>query len=139
MARQPLLKAAKKPRQYPETKLQQVIVQHLWFRGAADMEYFTVPNGVRMSPRTAAHQKSIGLKAGVSDLVIDVAGKIHYLEVKAKGGKQSAEQLAFQARALKRGAQYAVVDNIDTALQYLETWQAIKPAGKTTVQVRKAA
>ena len=139
MTRQPLLSKPKAKRQYPETALQRVIVQHLMLRGAPDMEYFAVPNGVKLAQRTAAHQISIGMRAGVSDLVIEVGGIVHYMEVKAKGGKQSDAQKAFQDRALKRGAAYALVDNIDTALQYLETWNAIRPRTKTSVSFERAA
>ena len=126
--RQPLLKTVKPRRQYPETRLQKAIVQHLMLLGVPEMEFFAVPNGVKMSPRTAALQKSLGMKAGVPDLVIDISGIIHYLEVKAAGklNNLSPDQSYFLNEAWKRGAHFAVVDSIDVAIKILEAWGAIR-------------
>lgn len=140
MARQSSLKFASKPkRQFPETELQKKICQLLLLTGKPNMIYFAVPNGVRMSIRTAAHQKAIGMRAGVSDLVIDIGGRIHYLEVKAKDGRQSPEQKAFEATATAQGSPYSVVYNFMEAQAILEQWGAIRPSKRTTTTFARAA
>ena len=136
---QPQLRQPKKKRQYPETALQRAIVQILLLTRKPNVIYFAVPNGVKMAPRTAAHQKSIGMLAGVSDLVIDIGGRIHYLEVKAPGGKQSPDQLAFEAATIAQESPYMVVNNINDAIFVLEEWGAIRPRSKTRMTFQRTA
>jgi hypothetical protein len=128
MTRQPALKFNTKPkakRQYPESELQKAVVQYLLLMPAPDMLWYSIPNGAKLAKRTAVHMKATGMTAGAADLAIIVAGHCYFLELKAKGGKQSDAQKDFEARAFAAGATYAVADNINTAVDYLISWKAI--------------
>jgi hypothetical protein len=131
MTHQPALKFNTKPkaaRQYPETSLQKAVVQHLLLTGVPDMLWYSIPNGAKLAKRTAVHMKATGMTAGAADLAIIVAGHCYFMELKAKGGKQSDAQKAFEARAFAAGATYVVADNINTAIDYLTAWKAIRYA-----------
>jgi hypothetical protein len=120
------LKFYSKKRDYPETRLQKVVVQHLRLVGTRGMIFFAIPNGVKMSPRTANLQKSIGMLAGVADLCIVIDGKAFFLELKSSVGKQSPEQIAFEQDCKDAGVPYVMANSIDTALNALRTWGALR-------------
>lgn len=73
---------------------------------------FAVPNGARTSMSTARKLKAEGLKAGIPDVMLPVArGGFNglFVELKRrKGGKASAEQLAW-LEALRKQGYYAVI------------------------------
>lgn len=67
---------------------------------------FHIPNEAKRSPAVAARLKAEGLRPGVPDLCIPVArGKYHslYIEMKAPGGKPSAEQVEWIHRLRAQG------------------------------------
>ena len=122
-----MLKYYSKPRKkaaHPEARLQKVIVSHLLMN---DAFYFSIPNESKRSVVMGAHMKQMGLIPGAADLGIVVDGKIHFLEVKAADGVQSASQREFQKRCQANKIPYAICFNLTEALAYLQHWKAIKP------------
>lgn len=132
--RAPSLKLySKAPRRYPEAALQRAICQWLIIAGVPGLLWFHVPNGMVSNARTVAHMKRIGMRPGVADLVVIMpGGKTHCLELKAKNGKLSRDQIVFSADCAIAGVPYKVCDNIDDALRVLRSWKAIEAdmAGK---------
>ena len=122
-----MLKFYSKPRKkaaHPEAALQKRIVQFLLMN---DAFYFSLPNEGKRSPIMGAHLKAMGLYPGIADLAIIVDGKIHFLEVKAPDGVQSASQRDFQARCVMLNIPYQCVFSLTEALSTLAKWGAIKP------------
>lgn len=67
---------------------------------------YHVPNEGKRSKATAAAEKAMGLRAGVSDLCLPVAKSgFHgmYIELKALDGKVLKEQKAFLAAVIEQG------------------------------------
>lgn len=115
----------RKKREYPEARLQKVIVSHLLMN---DAFYFSLPNEGKRSPIMGAHLKAMGLYPGIADLAVIVDGKIHFMEVKDADGVQSASQRDFQARCLIEKIPYVCVYSLSEALKTLSDWRAIRPA-----------
>lgn len=123
-----MLKYYSKPRKkaaHPEATLQKRIVQFLLMN---DAMFFAIPNEGKRSVVMGAHMKQMGLIPGAADLGIVVDGKIHFLEVKAADGVQSASQRDFQARCVMLNIPYKVVFSLTEALKVLSEWRAIKVA-----------
>ncbi len=114
----------RKKASHPEAALQKRIVQFLLMN---DAFYFSIPNESKRSVVMGAHMKQMGLIPGAADLGVVVDGKIHFLEVKAPDGVQSASQRDFQARCVLNKVPYAIVFNLTDALKVLSDWRAIKP------------
>jgi hypothetical protein len=131
MTRQPLLKKIKAKRQYPESDLQRAIVQTLMLMGKPDVVWYASTNGVKMAIRTAEHMKRMGMIAGVADLAFVIQGQAYFMELKSEKGKQSPEQKAFETRVFAAKGIYVIVNNINTALDYLMAWGAIKAFHRT--------
>ena len=54
----------------PSTPCSEAVCQHLRQRGARGLLWFHVPNGGRRSPEEAAIFNGLGVRAGVSDLIL---------------------------------------------------------------------
>ena len=87
-----------------------------------------IPNGGKRSKSEAARMKAAGVKAGVPDMFLPVArGGSHglYIELKRiKGGRVSAEQLAWMEELTREGYTCAVChgweEARETILDYLK-------------------
>jgi hypothetical protein len=113
-------------RAQPEARLQSVVCQVLLLAQVPDVIWFAVPNGLVSDPRTVAAMKGRGLRPGVGDLcIITPGGHAHFLELKAPGGRQSSEQIAFEVDCKANGTPYEVADNIEDAIRILISWNAI--------------
>lgn len=116
----------KPARQNPESDLQRAIVQHLKLRAPANVIWYAIPNGIPASKRTGARFKAEGMLAGAPDMAFVLAdGRAAFMEIKAAGGRLSAEQKAFEAKCSAMGVEHAVVYSIDQALAVLTAWGAI--------------
>ena len=107
-----------------EADLQKQIVEILQRNRAF---VFSIPNE-RKDVTVLGKLKALGMVPGISDLGIVVDGKIHFLEVKAADGVQSASQRDFQARCVMLNIPYKVVFSLTEALKVLSEWRAIKVA-----------
>lgn len=114
-------------RSHPEGQLQRAVVQFLTLAGTPDMAFLAIKNEGKRSQALGLEFKRQGLKPGASDLEIIVLGKMPlFLELKAKGGKQSPDQEVFQAYVERVGCRYEVADNINDAVRILTEYDAIR-------------
>jgi len=111
-------------RAHIEDDIQKGVVTHLQIRGARGLVFFHVPNAPR-SPQTGARLKAMGMRAGVSDLILVHNEKIYALELKAPGRRATVEQMQFLTEMGEQGAFTGICDSIDTALRLLESWKLI--------------
>jgi len=83
---------------------------------------FMVPNDAagKSSIQRMMRLKAMGLRPGVSDLVVLLPGVTVFLEVKTPKGKQSPAQELFQAKAETLGHQYHIVRCPEDALFLLD-------------------
>ena len=109
-----------------ETKLQMAVVQHLRLRGAPGLVFFHVPNGGARSKAEGAIFKAMGVRAGVSDLILLHSNRFFALELKAIGGRASPEQRDFISEADAAGAHTALVEGLDAALATLKSWGLLR-------------
>ena len=111
----------------PEQQLQRSVLAHLGRRGMPGLWWCHVPNGGYRGAIEAAIFKSLGVIAGVPDLLLIFSGKTYGLELKAaKGGRLSPAQIRTQEQMRQAGAIVATVTGIDEALQQLESWGLLK-------------
>ena len=85
-----------------------------------------IPNGGKRSKSEAARMKAAGVKAGVPDMFLPVArGGSHglYIELKRiKGGRVSAEQLAWMEELTREGYTCAVCHGWEEARKVIRTY-----------------
>jgi hypothetical protein len=74
---------------------------------------FAVPNGGRRTGAEILKLKATGLRAGVSDLMINHFGRWVCVEVKTDIGKQSNEQKEFQQIVENLGTKYFLVRSLE--------------------------
>src|SRR6266566_1473429 len=80
-------------RRRPEDAIQRAVFQHLRARGAPGLFAFHPANGGYRKPVEAAIMKSLGVVAGVPDVIVIHAGRCYALEIKAPGGRATPKQL----------------------------------------------
>lgn len=75
-------------------------------------------------------QKALGVKAGVADWCIPVAGGCWWIELKAPGKKQTPAQVLFQQRVEKiPGHRYAVCYSLDDFIGTIQGWTPNRQSG----------
>ena len=82
------------------------------------MTFFSVPNELGGHGKAAmlrtARLKRIGLRPGVADLVVMLpGGKVVFVEVKTKTGRQSENQKDFQEKCFDLGFAYHLVRSVE--------------------------
>lgn len=111
----------------PEQQLQRSVLAHLGRRGVPGLWFCHVPKGGYRGAIEAAIFKSLGVIAGVPDLLLIYAGKTYGLELKAaKGGRLSPAQIRTQEQMRQAGAIVATASGINDALNQLELWGLLK-------------
>lgn len=112
-----------------ECDIQIQIVEYL--RLIKGIIFFSVPNesfAPKKGKLTGAQlgrmsrMKRMGLKAGVSDLVICKVGKVFFLEVKTEKGKLSENQKSFREEAVFSRCPYAIVRSLEGAIEQFREW-----------------
>jgi hypothetical protein len=109
--------------QHEESKIQCDIVQYLQLRG---IFFFSVPNEIAGGGRgktamiRTARAKSMGLRSGVSDLIIVLPSKILFMEVKTNTGRQSENQKYFQKKVTELGFEYFIVKSVEDVKKILD-------------------
>lgn len=108
----------------PEQEIHVAVVAHLRQRGSPGLVFWHTPNNVHGSRRrdyvAGAIHKAMGARAGVSDLILLHHGTLYALELKAKGGKPTKEQLEFLAAVRAASGVATWVVGLDVALKWLE-------------------
>jgi hypothetical protein len=119
-----------KRRARPEQQIQRALLEHLRLRGAPDLFAFHCPNGGARTPIEGAIFKSLGVVAGVPDLLIIRDGRVFALELKADSGRVTPAQTETQQRMSAAGAVVGVAVGIDQALAWLQQHKLLR--GGTT-------
>jgi hypothetical protein len=115
-----------------ESAIQTSLVEYLHLMAQSrGFLFFAVPNEGMGKAQSGAGMgrmmrlRRMGLRSGVADLVIVKDGRAYFLEMKRRLGKQSANQLEFEADAIRAGAEYAVAHSFDEALKILKNWEVL--------------
>lgn len=103
---------------HEEAKLQFEIVKKLQEMG---IYFFSVPNEANgRSQMQQMRMVSMGLRSGVSDMVIMLpGGKVLFFEIKTPIGKQSPQQARFEEKCKALGFEYYIIrslSDVDKAL-----------------------
>lgn len=94
---------------------------------ALGIPIYHIPNERRCSAKTGAHLKAQGLRRGFPDLCVPVpAGDFSalYIELKAEGGKVSAEQEEWIYRLRRYGNLACVCYGAKNAIELIEAYMA---------------
>ena len=113
-------------KQLSEQSVQRAVCQHLHRRDAAGLVWFHVPNGGRRSPVEAAIFNGLGVRPGVSDLILLREGKAFALELKTERGRPTAAQTQFISEFRAAGGEASIVHGLNQALHTLEIWKLLR-------------
>jgi hypothetical protein len=77
-----------------------------------------IPNDAagKISKARAGRLAAMGLRAGASDILVILPGRVIFLEVKTPTGRQSPAQKVFQEIVESLGHEYRLVRSVDEAL-----------------------
>ena len=106
-----------------EDRIQQDCV--IWFKNNYCLAHHTpkycifhVPNEGK-DMREQLKKRSIGMLAGVSDLVVLLPGKVLFIEMKDEKGKQSVKQESFQRTVVTLGFDYYIIRSLSDFKQLI--------------------
>jgi hypothetical protein len=114
-------------RRRPEQQLQKAVLEHLRWRGVRGLFAFHYPAGGWRSPVEAAIFKSLGVVAGIPDIIIICNGRCFALELKTAHGRLTPTQIETQTRMRAAGATVGTAVEIDAAMECLEGWGLLRP------------
>jgi hypothetical protein len=117
---------ASKRRQQPERLIHQALVRHLEWRLLPGTFWWHPATGGKRALITGSLMKSLGSKAGLPDIMIIAFGQVFGIELKADGGRLSAEQRTCHVALREAGATVETADTIDAALDLLTRWRLIR-------------
>jgi hypothetical protein len=109
-----------------EAAIQRAVIKHLHTRGVPHLVFVHVPNGGKRPPIEAAILKSMGVRAGASDLLLWHDHKFFALELKTPRGRLAESQQKFLDDMETAGGNVAVAVGLDDALRILERWQLLR-------------
>lgn len=98
--------------------------------------YMHIGNGLQRPGKAMNMLKGMGVRTGVSDWLIVVEGKAHWLELKAPKKEPSDEQLKFMDDAKTAGCQAFVADDPIEVRSILWGWNAIRVLPDTVQGIR---
>lgn len=115
------------PKGPSEFEIHCVIADALRWGLAPGWIWFHPANGELRNKATGGRLKRMGVKPGVSDILLHKApyAQLHALELKAKGGKPSEAQMAWMVEVMAIGGEFAWADSVTSALVVLKTWGAL--------------
>ena len=100
-----------------EAKIQQEIVT--WFTNTYGLKshnpkclIFSVPNEGK-NAKEQMYKKMIGMKSGVSDLIVVMKSRLMFVEVKDDDGEQSDNQIQFENDTKSLGFEYYLIRSLD--------------------------
>jgi hypothetical protein len=106
----------------PEQIIQRAVCEHLRQRGARGIVWWHTPNGGRRSRVEAAIFSGLGVRPGVSDIILLHSGQAYALELKSEQGRPTAAQMNFITEFRAAGGEGEIANGLDEALRTLETW-----------------
>src|SRR6516165_6167343 len=106
-----------------EAEIQRAVCQHLAARPASGLVWFHPANGGWRHHVEAARFAGLGVKPGVSDLILLRGGLFHALEIKAHAkSKVSKAQKQFVADVRNAGGRADIGFGLNDCLRKLEAW-----------------
>jgi hypothetical protein len=120
----------------PEQQIQKAVLGHLTWRAVPDVWWCHYPAGGQRLPIEAAILQSLGVVAGVPDLLLVYRGQLYALEPKAETGRLTDVQSSVHEKMRRAGAIVATAYGVDAALRQLTTWGLLRPDAST--QIAKA-
>jgi hypothetical protein len=118
----------------PEDAIQRAVIEHLRIRGSKGVVFWHTPNGAFYGGKRnrkgisiqGAVMRGLGMRAGVSDVLLLHRARLYALEIKPEGGRATEAQLAFIADVQAAGGFGCVAEGIDRALAVLEGWGLLR-------------
>ncbi len=104
-----------------ESQIQRAVFDEIASRGMPGVVVWAVPNN-REARRT------VGFRAGVSDVNAVHRGRFYAVELKKDGGRASQEQLEFVAAINTAGGYACVAEGLPEAICILESWGLLRKA-----------
>lgn len=108
-----------------ESKIQQECFQ--WFFNAYCLKasvprcyMFSVPNE-GSSAKEQMYKKMLGMRSGVSDMIVLLPNKVLFIEFKDEKGKQSDNQIEFEQIVTDLGFDYYLVRSLEQFKKIIET------------------
>lgn len=101
-----------------ESDLQKYFVKLLYM--VPNIFFHSIPNESKRSFYYGSHLKKMGLRSGVPDLLIIKNGRPIYIELKSKKGKLTKNQENIRDEIIKNGADYYVINCIDSIEKFLK-------------------
>ena len=112
-----------------ETTIHKAIVQAFKLLRKPDVLMFHVANERRCSEKEGSFLKSLGVVAGVPDLIFVMPGGITcWMEIKVPNGRLTPEQRAFHDVLTANEHRCVVVHSLDEAIHIMQLWNVIKTA-----------
>lgn len=104
-------------KQGEEFKLQEACVKYMRLKYPKYL-CFSVPNEAAWKNKN--YFSNLGMMPGVSDLIVVLPGKVLFIELKSKIGRQSVEQKAFMEKVEALGFNYHLIRNLDDFIEIIE-------------------
>jgi hypothetical protein len=111
---------------HPEDDIQRTVLALFALRAAPGTFVFHVSNGRARRPIESAILKSLGLRAGIPDLLVIRESHVFALQLKPLDGRLSPAQLAAHDALRGAGAEVAVAGGIDQLIAVLERWGLLR-------------
>lgn len=108
-------------RKTTERDIHRAVVSHLHKRAKPGVVWWHTPNAPR-NPVAGAILKRMGMRAGVSDIVLFHNKELFALELKAPGGRPTEAQQEFLSDIRAAGGHGVVAEGLDEALGCLALW-----------------
>lgn len=121
-------KRVRTPKAEPEFKLHVAVAKLLKVSLSPGWTWWHTPNGEYRTAATGGRLKAMGVKQGVSDIILvgPPGGRVHALELKRRGEHPTGPQTAFLALVRLAGGQSDCADNLDDVISILKGWGAVR-------------
>lgn len=109
-----------------ELEIHKAVVKQLRSLGTPGAVWWHTPNDAKRGYKNASRLKSMGMRAGVSDILAVHNGEIFALELKADKGRPTESQLQFLDDLRSAGGHGVVAEGLDEALACLRAWNVLR-------------
>lgn len=116
-----------------EDDIHKAVICHLKSRAMPGTFWFHPANDGKRSFATASRMKSMGMVAGIPDLIILRGGEVFGLELKSAKGRIRPSQHLIHAAMREAGARTEIVRSVEEALTTLEYWGVLKRSVSTAL------
>lgn len=121
------LRKTKKKRARPEDDIQIKFVKwvHKEYKHMINAQQMFIHHSANEGNFPAHYHKKLsqmGKLKGFPDLLIDIQGKAHYMEIKAPNGRMQHSQNDFKEYCMKNAIPHAVPRSTEEAKKFLKVW-----------------